>query len=31
MLYLIWEMRNLIGLILVFGIVVGFAAQRLGR
>ena len=31
MLYLIWEMRSLLALVLIFGIVTGFAAHRLGR
>ena len=31
MLYLIWEMRSLLALVLIFGIVVGFATHRLGR
>jgi len=31
MLYLIWELRSLLVLVLLFGMVVGFAAHRLGR
>ncbi len=31
MLYLIWELRGLLGLVLIFGVVVGFAVHRLGR
>ena len=31
MLYLIWEIRSLMVLVLVFGIVVGFVTHRLGR
>jgi len=31
MLYLIWEMRSLLALVLICGIVVGFATHRLGR
>jgi len=31
MLYLIWELRSLIILVLAFGMIVGFATHRLGR
>ena len=31
MLYLIWELRSLLVLVLVFGMLVGFVTHRLGR
>ncbi len=31
MLYLIWELRSLIALVLVFGVAVGFTTQRMRR
>jgi len=31
MLFLLWELRNLVGLVLVLGVLVGVTAHRLGR
>ncbi len=31
MLYLLWELRNLVGLVLVLGVLVGVTTHRLGR
>ena len=31
MLYLLWELRNLVGLVLLLGVLVGISAHRLGR